>query len=167
MGWFYRAGLLIGRVTGQRDKILEWVLRAEVRGVPDGRVLKVGGGSLGENGTAREVQRRGGMWTPRETWKTQWYYALFPGSICWQPIWCFYFFLVLFSPWLLYEKEKHVHLLTYLLLCSTEERSHTSLNDIRVSKQWQNCHFLWIIPVRINTCGLQLWNKQYLALYLK
>ncbi len=28
---------------------------------------KVSGGSLGENGSAREVQRRGGMWTPRDT----------------------------------------------------------------------------------------------------
>lgn len=61
------AGLLIGRVTGQRDQVLERVLRAEVRRVPDGRVREVSGGGLGENGGAWEVQRRGGMWTPGDT----------------------------------------------------------------------------------------------------
>lgn len=53
----YRSGLLVGRVAGQRDEIFQWVLRVEMRRVPDGRVGEIGGGRLGENGGGGEMQR--------------------------------------------------------------------------------------------------------------
>lgn len=53
----YRSRLLVGRVAGQRDEIFQWVLRVEMRRVPDGRVREVGGGRLGENGGGGEMQR--------------------------------------------------------------------------------------------------------------
>lgn len=64
MGWTHWAGLLVGRVTGQGDQVLQRVLGAEVWRVADGGVGEVGGG-LGQDGGGGEVQRRGGVRTPR------------------------------------------------------------------------------------------------------
>ena len=68
-GTAYRAGLLVGWVTGQGDEVLEWVLRAQVWRVADGGVGEVGGGRLGEERPGGEVQRRGGVRTPADAWR--------------------------------------------------------------------------------------------------
>lgn len=67
----YRAGLLVGGVAGQRDEVLERVLRAQVGRVADGRVGQVGGGGLGQERRGGEVQRRGGVRTPADAWREE------------------------------------------------------------------------------------------------